>query len=327
MQILYHEAIPPQVQQVAGHTRRMRFEAYGRRFNFQLDPNPGLQRAVPADRADIEALRGRLDALPKSWVRMTHTGSGWRGLISDGEQLYAVEPASEVADSVVQPLADLSATASVVYRLQDALLPDLAGLCQIVNADGTPYAGADELQGRVNAKMLVQAITRDTVNHFPNGPDLELTVGVIADYEFYLQMSDDPQGAIIARWDIVDGIWSDQVGIKISLAPLTIFESASEPFTRTDPNSLLQQLRSYRHSSAAQQVTGVSHLMTGRDLDGTVVGISYMTSGCTGDSADSLSEGAHSTLMSALIAAHELGLNFNAPHDGEQGACLSTPAA
>ena len=325
-QILYHEAIRPQVLQVAGHTQSMSFAAYGRQFNFQLAPNPAVQRAVPADRTDIEALRGQLEGLPGSWVRMTHTRSGWRGLISDGEELYAVAPANEVADSVVQPLADSSSAASVVYRLKDTLLPDVAGHCLILNADGTPFIGseADAPQAQVTAKMLVQAITRDAVNNFPSGPDLELTVGVIADYEFY-QRSDDAEGAIIARWDIVDGIWSEQVGVKISLAPLTVLKSAKEPFTRTDPNSLLAQVRTYRHSNSAQSATGVTHLMTGRDLDGNVVGISYMNSVCNGDSADSLSEGSHSTLESALIAAHELGHNFNAPHDGATGACQSTP--
>ena len=29
--------------------------------------------------------------------------------------------------------------------------------------------------------------------------------------------------------------------------------------------------------------------------------------------------------MSALIAAHEMGHHFGAPHDGEAGACRSTP--
>jgi hypothetical protein len=323
--ILYHEGIRPQVKQVSGHTRSMSFEAYGRRFNFQLSTNPAVQKAVPANRTDIEALRGQLEGLPGSWVRMTHTRSGWRGMVSDGEELYAIEPASEVADSVVQPLADNSPTASVMYRLKDALLPDVAGYCQILNVDGTPYAGSEDLQGRITAKMMVEAITKDASATFPYGPDLELTVGIVADYEFYQKTSDDPEGAIIARWDIVDGIWSGQAGVKISLAPLTILKTASEPFTKTDPNSLLQQLRSYRRASSAQMATGVTHLMTGRDLDGNVVGISYMNSVCNGDSADSLSEGAHSTLESALIAAHELGHNFNAPHDGETGACKSTP--
>jgi hypothetical protein len=324
-QILYHEGIRPQVKQVSGHTRSMSFEAYGRQFNFQLSSNPAVQRAVPANRTDIEALRGQIEGLPGSWVRMTHTRSGWRGMVSDGEELYAIEPANEVADSVVQPLADNSSSASVMYRLKDALLPDVDGYCRILNVDDTPYVGSDDLQGRVTAKMMVDAITKDATNTFPAGPDLELTVGVIADYEFYQKTSDDPEGAIISRWDIVDGIWSGQVGIKISLAPLTVLKTASEPFTKTDPNSLLQQLRSYRKASSSQMATGVSHLMTGRDLDGNVVGISYMNSVCNGDAADSLSEGAHSTLESALIAAHELGHNFNAPHDGETGACQSTP--
>src|SRR5689334_20977198 len=84
LKILYHEGIRPQVKQVAGHTRSMTFEAYGRQFNFQLQPNPALLNAVPAGRTDIEPLRGVLEGLPGSWVRMTHTRTGWHGMISDG---------------------------------------------------------------------------------------------------------------------------------------------------------------------------------------------------------------------------------------------------
>jgi hypothetical protein len=327
LRILYHEAIRPETHQLSGHTRSMTFEAYGRRFNLQLQANEAVLRAVPADRTDIEPLRGQIEGLSQSWVRMTHTRSGWRGMISDGQELYAIEPATEVASSVVQPLADTSATASVMYRLKDALLPDGPAFCQILNVDGSPYVGADSTsdpQSRVTAKMLFNSIVKDAVT-FPNGPDLELTVGVVADYEFYQKLSDDPEGAIISRWDIVDGIWSSQAGVKISLAPLTILKSASEPFTKTAPPDLLAQVRKYRGSHSAQLATGVTHLMTGRNLDGNIVGISYMGSICNGDTADSLSEGAHSTLESALIAAHELGHNFNAPHDGEAGACSTTP--
>ena len=327
IRILYHEAIRPETHQVSGHTRSMTFEAYGRRFNFQLQPNEAVLRAVPAGRADIEPLRGQIEGQAKSWVRMTHTRSGWRGMISDGEELYAIEPAADVASAVVQPLADTSATASVMYRLKDALLPDGPAFCQILNVDGSPYVGVDSTsdpQNRVTAKMLVNSIVTDAAS-FPNGPDLQLTVGVVADYEFYQKFSADPEGAIISRWDIVDGIWSSQVGIKMSLAPLTVLTTAKEPFTKTAPTDLLAQVRQYRGSHSAQLETGVTHLMTGRDLDGNIVGISYMGSVCNGDSADSLSEGAHSALESALIAAHELGHNFNAPHDGETGACSATP--
>jgi len=330
--ILYHEAIQPQLHEVSGHTRGMSFEAYGRRFNFVLQPNEAIRRAIPAGRSDIETLRGQLEGQPGSWVRMTHTRTGWHGMISDGQEVYAIEPAAEVAGADVQPLADTSGSAPVMYRLKDAWLPVGPAFCEILNVDGTPYVGSDGIssssaaatQGRMTAKMLFDAIVRDTVTP-PAAPDLELTVGVVADYEFYQEYSADPEGTIISRMDIVDGIWSSQVGVKISLAPLTVLTTAQEPFTKTAPADLLVQLRQYRNSHAAQMQTGVTHLMTGRDLDGDTVGISYMGSVCDSQYADSLSEGSHSTLMSALIAAHELGHNFNAPHDGEAGACATTP--
>jgi Metallo-peptidase family M12/Domain of unknown function DUF11 len=329
--ILYHESIRPQIHQVSGHTRSMTFEAYGRHFTFQLQPNEAVLRGVPADRTDIEPLRGQIEELAtdssagsrRTWVRMTHTRTGWHGMFSDGQELYAIETAADVAGSVVQPLSDTSASAPVMYRLKDALLPDGPAFCEILNADGSPYVGTDS-RGPVNAQMLANSIVEEAAA-FPNGPDLELTVGVVADYEFNQAFSDDPEGAIISRWDIVDGIWSSQVGVKMSLAPLTVFKTAKEPFTKTAPADLLTQVRQYRSTNSAQLETGVTHLMTGRDMDGAIVGIAYIGSVCSGNNADSLSEGTHSTLESALIAAHELGHNFNAPHDGEAGACASTP--
>jgi hypothetical protein len=98
------------------------------------------------------------------------------------------------------------------------LLPVGPAFCEILNVDGTPYVGGDEVsspgdvaaQGRVTAKMLFNSIVADAAT-VPTGPDLELTVGVIADYEFYQDFSVDPEGTIISRMDIVDGIWSSQV--------------------------------------------------------------------------------------------------------------------
>jgi hypothetical protein len=66
--------------------------------------------------------------------------------------------------------------------------------------------------------------------------------------------------------------------------------------------------------------------MTGRDLDTTTVGIAYLKNVCGSNNAYavSLSQSGLNTTQAALIAAHEIGHNFGAPHDGE-GACASTP--
>ncbi|HVY82677.1 MAG TPA: zinc-dependent metalloprotease family protein, partial [Steroidobacteraceae bacterium] len=157
----------------------------------------------------------------------------------------------------------------------------------------------------------------------------QVRVGVVGDFEFANLFASGSTGtaedAVVARMNIVDGIFTSQLGVKVSLASTQILRDANEPFTKTVPADLLSELRSYRAGSPAQLALGLTHLMTGRDLSGDTVGIAYIGSVCDGANAASLSEGRRSTTQSALIAAHEIGHNFGAPHDGETGACQSTP--
>jgi hypothetical protein len=65
--------------------------------------------------------------------------------------------------------------------------------------------------------------------------------------------------------------------------------------------------------------------MTGRNLDGNTVGIAVMSAVCQPRAGVSLSQGNGGSFTAPLIAAHELGHNFGAPHDGE-GECQSAPS-
>jgi hypothetical protein len=333
--VLYHESIRIDTQASGNGQQRMRLDAYGQRFELLLQPNEGIRRAVPAGRSDIEPLKGTVEGQSASWVRMTRTRAGWRGMLFDGHELYAIEPASDIAEALVQPLAPGSPSSPVMYRLADTLVDVGAGFCATLTADtiaaatppgtgGSSAAPVSDGPNKHTALKVFDAIADDLTNAAAQFPTRQLMTGVVADYEFASHF-DDPQGAIIARMDIVDGIFSSQVGVKISLAPVTVITTPQEPFTATDAGDLLTQLRTYRSHSSSQLALGVTHLMTGRDLDGDTVGIAYQGTVCNGTNAASLSEGTHSTTISALIAAHELGHNFNAPHDGVPGACASTP--
>lgn len=331
--VLYHEAVKIESHATSARQQRMHLEAYGKDFNILLEPNDGIRRAVPAARPDIQPLKGSVEGQAGSWARLTRSRTGWRGMVFDGRELYAIEPAANVADAVVQPLTTSSPTDPVMYRLADTLMTVGPAFCQTVAADDTvssdppaaqPSNGGAE-PGRTSAKAMFNAIAQDLSSPTAEFPSERLMTGVVADYEFVQEYFSDPEGEIVARMDIVDGIFSTQVGVKISLAPITLIQTPDEPFTKTGASDLLSQLRQYRSQSSTQMSLGVTHLMTGRNLDGNTVGIAYMGSVCRGDTAASLSEGSHSTMMSALIAAHELGHNFNAPHDGEAGACSSTP--
>jgi hypothetical protein len=208
----------------------------------------------------------------------------------------------------------------VVYRLSDALLPVDQMSCDIVQPDGSSTA-ADAF-AQLSQELHTQAAASEALAM------KQVRVGVIGDFEFVSQFNSTqttPEDAIVARMNIVDGIFTSQLGVKISLAPPTLFTTASDPFTKTKASDLLMELRTYRGKTQAQLALGLSHLMTGRDLDGDTVGIAYIGSVCDNSNASSLSEGRRTTTQSALIAAHEIGHNFGAPHDGETGACQSTP--
>jgi hypothetical protein len=333
--VLSHEAIRIEARKLGAGRQHLSLAAFGKQFELSLRPNDSIQSAVPSTRPDIQPLAGTVDGQPGSWVRITSTPAGWRGMLFDGQELYAIEPVGDVGEALVQPHTD-SATAPVMYRLADTIMTVGTGFCATVDADGSPAAsgssapgsattGGDSLSAkRLSAVKVFEAIAADLSGAATQYPTKRLMTGVVADYEFS-QAFADPQGAIIARMNIVDGIFSSQVGVKITLAPVTVISTPNEPFTTTVPNDLLSQLRTYRGSNLSQSGLGVTHLMTGRNLDGDIVGISYQGSICNGATSAGLSEGWHSTTMSALIAAHELGHNFNAPHDGVAGACASTP--
>ena len=122
--------------------RHVSFLAFGRQFEILLQQNEGMQRALPAGRNDILPYRGTLQGQAGTWVRLTQTRGGWRGVVFDGEQMYAIAPASEVAEAAVQPLGVSSGSAPIIYRFADALLPVAADFCQSIAADGSVRSDA-----------------------------------------------------------------------------------------------------------------------------------------------------------------------------------------
>jgi hypothetical protein len=318
--VLHHQAVQIQSRADTGAHEHVTFDAYGRRFELSLVPNERIRRAL-SGKTQTMPLQGTVDGIQSSWVRLTRGAGGWRGMIFDGHSLYAIEPASDIAGTTVEPLA-ATGSAPVVYRLDDALLPVEQMSCEIVEAPKAASTAAEAFS-HLSHELQAQAATGELAAM------KQVRVGIVGDFEFanlFATGTTTAEEAVTARMNIVDGIFTSQLGVKLSLAPLTIFTNPNDPFTsQTVAGNLLNELRAFRSGSAAQLALGLTHLMTGRDLDGDTVGIAYIGAVCDGANAASLSEGRRPTTLSALIAAHEIGHNFGAPHDGETGACMSTP--
>ncbi|MEO1202980.1 MAG: M12 family metallo-peptidase, partial [Pseudomonadota bacterium] len=180
-----------------------------------------------------------------------------------------------------------------------------------------------------NAMQLMSAVGEST-----SRPDVMRALGatevidvaVVADFEFTDEFGTDTTAELLSRMNIVDEIFSQQLGIQITVSHIDTFPAANDPFSdEADPELLLNELADFRADSADHRSAGITHLFTGRSLNGSSVGIAFSEALCSSRFSAGLTELQRndffgSTPVDALIAAHELGHNFGAPHDGEIGS-------
>jgi hypothetical protein len=285
------------------------FDAFGKAFELALLPNDRL--LAPAARqmltGDAALYRGTLAGKPGSWVRIVMAGGMPRGLIWDGAEMYAVEAPGDTA---------LNTSAPVIYRLSDTYIPPGTLSCAAPAVQANAAVTYGKLVGELGRSMAKAP-----------GASLQIDIGAVGDFEFFLDQGENAEAAILTRLNNVDGIYSEQLGVQINVAELQVFDHPFDPFSdERDARDLLDELSDYRSAVPAQRRQGLTHLYTGRNLAGNTVGIAYTGALCQPFFGTGLSQGSHSATFDSLVAAHEIGHNFGAPHDGDaDAACAAVP--
>jgi len=293
---------------------QMSFDALGRSFELQLSPNNNLlsvAREVSAN--GIVPYRGQLAGNDDSWARIVIADGVPTGLVWDGTELFAIEgPGDNIAGS----------DSMIIYRLADAVI-----------APGSMTCGSSDLFGNGSAvyKSLVSEL--NVAKEQAQGAVSFINIGAVGDAEFFGLHGTNSQQAILERLNNVDGIFSAELEIQIDVPIVQVFSDAAAagyPFSNTvAAGDLLDELAAYRNAEPNQNVNGLTHLWTGKDVEGdlgntTTVGIAFTGALCRRQFGAGLSEGSNDPMLDSLIAAHEIGHNFGAPHDGTPGsACES----
>lgn len=298
--------------------QRLTFDAFGRRFDLELEPNVRLLAEISPLQMQqldhVQLLRGRIRGNPESWVRLTLIDGQYVGAIWDGAELYAIDAQTNLRSSLDHPVGTLGGT--LIYRLSDSYGGVNGGACG-VDPQGQSGIGAS-MRGYGS---LVQELRQSAALTGTS----ELVVAMIVDHEFMDRYGHRPTEEMLARMNIVDGIYDEQVGVNIVAAEFTTFSAETDPFTTTNAHALLEQLGTYRNATPEVRGRGLAHLITGKDLDGNTLGVAYIGALCT-VAGVGLSQDLGTAAETALVIAHELGHNFGANHDGEVGsACSSTP--
>ena len=312
-------AEPVSLKATAGHSE---FDAYGRRFSLNLQRNERLVQGLPAaarsQLSHVQLLRGKLEGLNGSWVRLTQVAAGLEGAIWDGQDLYVVTTLARISKNLTTPI-DAAPEQPVVYRLSDTLdsMPEaFCGLDEHIDA-----ASSRGVSGLMQYRSLVAQIATAIVA----APAEQLNLALIADAAFQQQNGNTSADAMLARLNIVDGIFTEQIGVLLQPTEFRLVPTGGDPFTATDASQLLDQLATFRENTPSVRTAGLAHLFTGKNLDGNTIGIAYRDALCDSSFGVSLSDSELGTFNSALVMAHELGHNFGAEHDGAPGgACAAT---
>ncbi len=287
------------------------FDALGRRFELQLEANDRLLKGLPREAVDdaVRPYRGKLANNPDSWVRVVMYDGMPRGLVWDGATMYAIEAPGDSALDIKAP---------IVYRLDDLYI-----------APGTMSCETKSMSGKAaNVYTQMKSDLARGISQAP-GAVSEITMGAIGDSLFTNLRGGTTAAAaaITARFNNIDGYFSEQVGVQINVQNITTFDDTNDPFTSTlDTSTLLDEVSEYRLQTPAQNSLGLTHLYTGRDFDTQTVGIAWLGAICIDYFGAGVSEGRAGLTADSLIAAHEIGHNFGADHDGDPArSCPNEP--
>jgi hypothetical protein len=133
-----------------------------------------------------------------------------------------------------------------------------------------------------------------------------------ADYE-YSQAELDPNARILAIVNAVDAIYRSELNLSLSVTYQHAWTVSSDPYTATDSSELLYEYTNYWSANFTQN-HDLGHLWTGKNLDGSVVGVAWVGTVC-GTAKYGLSQRLGSNAYDVPLAAHEIGHNFDASHD------------
>lgn len=293
-----------------GDAATLEFAAFDRDFRMQLTRNERLARLAAG--SAVQLYQGSIEGVPGTWARISIRDGLPRGMIWDGRELFIIDAAAEAVN--------LGAAGTVMFKLSDAVLEEGVSLtgddvATPRNAAEAYGAMVDDLNARAQALQVAGVATEG------------VQVSILGDAAYLARYSSEAQAreAVLTRMNNVDGIFSSQVGVELQVVSVNIADGLTAGLTATtDSSTLLEELSRVRQQTPALSATGLTHLFTGRQLEGNLAGIAYTLALCSQRFAASLTATRNSAALDALITAHEIGHVFGAPHDGTQ-QCASTP--
>lgn len=160
-----------------------------------------------------------------------------------------------------------------------------------------------------------------------------VTLSTDADQEWYKRYGESSNAVIAGLVNLGEAIYARQLGIRFRIVKQHAYAGKS-PYVSTDAMKLLSSF-TFNEANANNlsdeplnfsSVVDIKHLFSGKNIDGSVIGIAYIGVVC---SSPILTYGVTSHYNDAAdfaIFAHEVGHNFGANHDESDEKSLMYPS-
>lgn len=248
------------------------------------------------------------------------SGVRWRAAATwiDGQlRAYLHSEIGEIR--VIQPLSDViqgaDPTVHVTFRDRDVLPHD--GVClalstAIANAKKPSSNHGDTTPGWLEATAAAAFKLAE--------------VALEGDVSYYASVGNSTMNAqndIDTLMNAIASIYEAEVGITYEISELLLQTDGSEQYASSNSEVLLEQFRAFWNSNKGGVQRDTVHLLTGKNLTGSTIGIAYVGVICNKPFGYGLSQTTFSAnlLDRVSLTSHEIGHNWNADHCDSQGDC------
>lgn len=143
----------------------------------------------------------------------------------------------------------------------------------------------------------------------------EVELATEADYEWFETYGSQSNSRIQSLINSVNSIYESQLDLTLSITKQVVVTSSSSRYFSTNSSSLLSEFRSYTNSNGQLGDADVYHLFSGKNFDGSIIGLAYVGVVCAFPTASFGTTQNLSSALNPVITAHEIGHNFSAEHD------------
>ena len=311
-------------------------------YNAKLQENKALLRKLGSSFNSVNAhhYKGVIEGVADSWIRVSNIDGQWQGIASVNGVLEVIDnQAPTTTPQGVKTTGPAPLNTTPASHFNDKMKKCGVSVAQSpASTSSTATSSSSSLTTINAAQPVADAVSFSSFcANKVDGVCMIAELELIFDQDFQTLIttktssSADAQAASLIN--IVEGYYLNDLNMGFDAITVKMLTS---PFftTSTDSSTVLKDIFTKKSSGGIpflKNTHALTHLITGRNFDGSVVGVAYVSSVCqsnysvgTSSVIVTGSNNIPSIPLTSLVVAHELGHNFGASHDGDGNTCPST---